>query len=46
MSEATILDTLKQSFEQVVPEQDKRVKLAYLYFIYGLVFYFLGTVLK
>ena len=42
MSNVTRLETLKQSFEQVVPKQDKRVKLPPLDFLSGLVFYFLG----
>ncbi len=43
MTETTILNTLKQSFEKVVPKHDGRVKLPHLEFLSGLIFFFLGN---
>ncbi len=42
MTETTILDVLKQSFENVAPKQDRRVKITHLEFLSGLIFCFLG----
>lgn len=43
MTEASTLNTLKQSFESVAPKHDGRVTLSHLDFLCGLVFYFLGN---
>ncbi len=43
MTEITILNTLKQSFEKVAPKHDGHAKSPHLEFLSGLIFFFLGN---
>lgn len=42
MEKGNILGILKQTFEQVIPAQDKRTKLSHLEFVSGFIFCFIG----
>jgi len=42
MRKGNILNVLKQTFEQVIPAQDKRTKLSHLKFASGFIFCFIG----
>lgn len=42
MEKDSILNVLKQTFQQVIPAQDKRTKIPHLEFVSGFIFCFLG----
>jgi len=42
VEKGNILNVLKQTFQQVIPAQDKRTTLPHLEFVSGFIFYFIG----